>query len=164
MMSTSRATLYMTLVVVIGFAIIILLNVVNLFGFSQAKYIAPSEVRGIAIEHGQLLYTLNFEQQNALVDIFNRAIPITKEELQPRMKDLPKSFGVKKIVIYRFKAPDIEITPVGYVSKVFSKDGSQPVEQMNVVFSSPTWNPKGLMEEATQDQMQELLSKTYDHE
>lgn len=162
MMSNVRITWYVIIAVVIGFAIIILLNVVNLMGISHAKYIAPSEVRGMAVEHDHVQYTLNFEQQNALVDIFNRSIPVSREEVQPRMKPLAKTFGVQKIVIYRFNAPDIEITPMGYVSKIYSKEGSEHVEQMNIVYSAPIWNPNGLMEEATQDQMQELLSKTYD--
>lgn len=162
-MRSSRITLYMTLAVVAGILILIGINAVNMLGISRGRYISPSEVRGMAVVHDNLLYTLNFEHQNTLVDIFNRAIPITHEAAKTRMKPLQEVPDVQKIIIYRFSASDIEITPAGYVSKIHSKGGSHSIERLNIIFSAPAWNSGGLLEEATQDQMQDLLSTTYDH-
>lgn len=159
---SNRILLYMTLAVVAGFAIIILMNVITLFGFSQAKYISPGDVRGMAVEHKKKLYTLSFEQQNACIDIFNRSIPISHAEAESRIKAVPEVPDIQKIIIYRFNAPDIEIQPIAYVTKTYSQDGRNPAEHLNLVFSAPIWNPSGLMEEATQDQIQEILFKTYD--
>lgn len=158
---SSRITLYMTLAVLAGFGIIMLMNAMTMLGFSAPKYISPSDVRGMAVQHNNVLYTLNFEQQNTLVEIFNRAIPISKEDTASRDKNTPKTPNVSKIIIYRFNSPDIEIEPISFVSKKYSVDGISS-ERYNLVFSAPAWNPKGFLEEAAQDQMETLLSQTYD--
>ncbi|MBA3816012.1 MAG: hypothetical protein H0X29_05750 [Parachlamydiaceae bacterium] len=158
---SSRITLYMTLAVLAGFGIIMLMNVVTMLGIAPAKYISPSEVRGMAVQHNKLLYTLNFEQQNALVEIFNRSIPVSREDVEARKKDAPKIADISKIIIYRFNAPDIEIVPIAHVAKNYSVDGFTS-QRYNLVFSAPEWNSKGVLEEATQDQMEALLANTYD--
>lgn len=160
---SSRNTLFMILAVVVGFAIIILMNIASMLNLSKAKYISSSEVRGIAVQHNQLLYTLNFEQQNAMVDIFNRAIPVSKESLADRMKLLSDNPEVQKIIIYRFDAPEIQIVPVGLVYKTLSRGEKESIENQSLVFSAPAWNENGLMEEATVDNLWNFLSKTYDH-
>jgi hypothetical protein len=109
-----------------------------------------------------MLYTLNFDQQNALVDIFNRAIPVTKESAESRkVNDAPKS-EVQKIVIYRFNAPDIEIIPVTFVSKSQSAVQAQDKQRLNLVFLAPLWNDKGFLEESVGDELHKFLSTTYD--
>lgn len=160
---SSRNTLLMTLAVVIGFGIIILMNVANMLTFSKAKYISSSEVRGMAVQHNQLLYTLNFEQQNTVVDIFNRAIPVSKEVAEGRMKSLKDNPEIQKIIIYRFNAPDIEVKPIGLVYKTLSQGAPDSIENQSLVFSVPEWNPNGLMEEVASDKLWQFLSNTYDH-
>lgn len=157
----SRMTFYMILTVIAGFGIIILMNGITMLGIAPAKYISPSEVRGMAVQHDKLLYTLNFEQQNALVEIFNRAIPVTQADIDARKTEAPKVVDVPKIIIYRFNAPNIVIEPVAFVAKKYFVDGFSS-QRYNLVFSVPEWNPKGLLEEAAQDQMAALLAKTYD--
>src|SRR4051812_45576271 len=100
-MMSSRITLYMTLAVIAGFGVIMLMNAITMLGIAPAKYISPSEVRGMAVQHDKLLYTLNFEQQNALVEIFNRSIPISKADVESRKNEAPKASGISKIIIYR---------------------------------------------------------------
>lgn len=158
---SSRITLYMTLAVIAGFGVIMLMNAITMLGIAPAKFISPSEVRGMAVQHDKLLYTLNFEQQNVLVEIFNRSIPITKADVESRKNHAPKTSGISKIIIYRFNAPDIEIEPIASVAKKYSVDSFSP-ERYNLVFSAPEWNPNGLLEEATQDQIETLLAQTYD--
>lgn len=157
-----RIPLFMILAVIAGFGVIILMNIITLTRLSSAKYLSPSDVRGMAVVHKKLIYTLNFDQQNTLVDIFNRSFPISKAEAEARGKETPSDPEIQKIVIYRFNAPEIAILPIGYVSKTYSQDGSKPVEHLNLIFSAPEWNPDGLMEESAQDQMRDILYQTYD--
>lgn len=152
----------MTTAVIGAFAIIMLMNMAALIGFVPSRYISPNDVRGIAVQHDNLLYTLNFEQQNTLVDIFNRAIPITKEAAETRKAKEAPSSDVQKIVIYRFNAPDIEITPVSFVSKSQSAVQAQDKQRLNLVFLAPLWNDKGFLEESVGDELHKFLSTTYD--
>lgn len=153
----------MTAVVLGGFTIIMAMNFAALLGIVPSKYISPNDVRGMAVEHNNMLYTLNFEQQNALVDIFNRAIPVSKEIVDARKTNSANLPEVKKIIIYRFNAPDVEITPVAYVAKTSSAIKTETAGHLNIVFSVPLWNPNGYLEEATSDEMQKVLLTTYDH-
>ena len=160
----NRLTLIMTVAVLAGFATILILNAAALFGFIPPKYISPNDVRGIAIEHDHMLYTLNFQQQNALIYIFNRSHPCRASNVAnaPETKKLKISSGIQKIIIYRFNAPDIEIRPAGYVSKTSDVVGGQANER-SMLFSAPLWNPNGLLEEAAPDDAEALLLTTYDH-
>ncbi|MEI8125413.1 MAG: hypothetical protein WCG42_06640 [Parachlamydiaceae bacterium] len=155
-------TLVMTIAVLGGFATILLMNVAAMLGVVPSRYISPNDVRGMAVEHNQMLYTLNFEQQNELVDIFNHAIPVGKEVAAARSVTPKQTPDIQKIVIYRFSGPDIVITPVSYVIKSQSVTHSAELEQANLVFSVPEWNANGLLEEATSDKIQKILFTTYD--
>lgn len=156
-------TFAMTIAVLGGFAIILLLNVASLVGVVPSRFISPNDVRGMAVEHHGLLYTLNFNQQNALIEILNRAIPVTQAEVEARKISNDTPIGVKKIIIYQFNAPDIEITSVAYVAKSSSIIGQKNI-RTNMVFSAPTsWNPPhGLLEESAADELQKLLLTTFD--
>lgn len=158
----NRITLVMTIAVLAGFAVILLMNVAALFGIVPARYISPNDVRGIAVEHHNQLFTLNFKQQNALIKAFNHLIPITYEELKTREPIQPDSLEIKKIIIYRFNAPDIEITPVAFINKSNSVTSTDPYDTLSLVFSIPSWNSKGLLEESVNDSLYKTLSATYD--
>ncbi len=160
---SNRITLGMTIAVLGGFAIILLMNIAALMGFIPAKYISPNDVRGMAVEHDHVLYTLNFAQQNTLIDIFNRTIPVSPEVVETRKTTMKQSSGVQKIIIYRFNAPDIEIRPVAYVKKSSSAMTQTDQGHGNIVFSVPEWNRDGLLEEAASDETHNLLLTTYDH-
>ncbi|MEI8365319.1 MAG: hypothetical protein WCF65_02780 [Parachlamydiaceae bacterium] len=148
-------TFIMTIAVLAGFAVILVMNVAALLGVIPSRYISPNDVRGIAVEHNKMLYTLNFEQQNALVEILNRTVPVGKELVTAQSVTPQKPVDIQRIVIYRFNAPDIEAIPVAYVSK------SGP-EHTNLVFSIPACNSNGLLEESTSNEIQQLLITTYD--
>lgn len=156
-------TLIMTILVVGGFAIILMLNFAVMLGIVPSRYISPNDVRGMAVEHNKILYTLNFDQQNTIVDIFNRAIPVAKGMIADRKatpKDIPQ---ISKIIIYRFNgAADIEIIPTAYVSKSSSVLNNASQEHISMVFSVHEWNPNGFLEEATSDELLKVLSTTYD--
>jgi hypothetical protein len=159
----SRFTLLMTIAVLVGFAVIIMINIASFLGIVPSKYISSNDVRGMAVEHHDLLYTLNFEQQNTLVDVFNRSIPVTEAMVESRKMTAipPIAPQIQRIILYRFSGPDIEIRPVAYVAKSSSVD-AEPEEQLTFVFSVPAWNPTGLLEEAASDELYRILSKTYD--
>lgn len=158
-----RFTLIMTSAVLLGSAVLILMNVAALLGLVPARYISHNDVKGIAIEYNHILYTLNFEQQNALVDIFNRAVPVAKELVEKRKAALTPE--IEKIVIYRFHEPNIEIRPVAYVLKSTSavQASDSDFARLNMVFSAPQWNTNGLLEEATSDEMHRIFQNAYDH-
>jgi len=159
-MKNTRLTIIMTIAVLAGFAVILLMNAASLIGIAPSKYIAPNDVKGMAVEHNGLLYTLNFSQQNRLVDVFNRATSVTPNDATARKLHVSHPPEITKIVIYRFNAPDIEVTPVAYTIK----KGTPPQQQkaFNFVFSAPQWDAKNYFEEATPNELDTILSSTYD--
>lgn len=157
----SRITLYMTLAVVLGIIIILGINIADAFGITPSKYISPNEVRGSAIEHHNTLYTLNFNQQNTLIEALNQSVPISVKEQELRKE--ATSFDFDKIIIYRFDAPDIEIYPIAFVSKGYSVQSQNLLNQPHFIYSAPIWNPQGLMENVSLIDLKALFAETYDH-
>lgn len=157
----SKGMFYMTLAVLAGFATILVMNAASFLGVIPYRHISPNDVRGIAIEHNHKLYTLNFEQQNALVEIFNRSIPVGKELVDKRKIAVSNAPQVEKMVVYRFNAPDLVATPVAYVSKSSSALQKAETNKISLVYSVPEWNQNGLLEEALSDDLNKLLSSTY---
>ncbi len=122
-----------------------LLNLVAvLWPKNPSTFISAENVRGMAIEHHGLLYTLNYEQQNQTLDILNLAKPFHEESI-PR-----QDLDFEKIVIYRFHGDDIEIKPIAWLNQ-------------ELAFSSPSWNGGTVLQEKSSGLLQTLLSETYDH-
>lgn len=143
---SNRVILYLTALVLIGMVILFSLNLVNIFSGqpnSQA-YIKHNQVRGIAVKHNQLLYTLNFRQQNDLIDLINRSLP-TREMPNDTREDTP----IAQIVVYLFGADDLVLSPVAYIND-------------NLVYSTPQWNPNGYFMDLSNGTLKNLLSQTYD--
>jgi hypothetical protein len=69
--------------------------------------INPAEVKGMAIEKGGKVFTLNKEQQTRALSFINNMAPVDK-------KDYPTkgSFEFSRIIIYRFNGENIELAPV----------------------------------------------------
>lgn len=112
--------------------------------FEPEKYILKGDVKGIEIVHNDKPYTLNFEQQNTLIDYLNQSLPVnTNFRIDP---NLPFS----KIIIYRFKGAPLELTPITLVGT-------------DLVFSAPTWNPNGYLRDISVGRMNKLLNNTFDH-
>lgn len=157
----ARITYLMIFVVLSGFVIILAMNAANFFGVIPSRYLSPNDVRGVAVEHNNKLYTLNFDQQNELVDRLNRSIPVGKKLVEKRKINVDHPPEVQKIIIYRFNASDLELIPVAYVSKSTSimQDDSQ--NKISLVYSVPEWNENGLLEESTGDELAKLLYSTY---
>lgn len=143
----NRTLLYLTTLVLIGMTTLLIFNLsLILTGkHSDEPYLHYNHVRGMAVEHRQLLYTLNFDQQNAVIHLLNHAAPIS--EIEGNNSEKP---AVDKIVVYLFDQPDLTITPVADVDR-------------NLIFSVPEWVPNGYLMEMSDGNFQHLLSQTYDH-
>lgn len=112
---------------------------------SRDIFLKNNDVRGAAVEYHQKLYTLNFEQQNELVDIINRSLKIAD---LPEIDEKPL---IDKIIIYQFNdKPDIIINPIGYKSD-------------DLIYSAPQLYKPGYLMEISEGGLKELLSETYDH-
>ena len=152
----------MTVAVLGGFAVLILMNITALLGIIPSRYISPNDVRGISVEHNRMSYTLNFEQQKALISIFNQSIPIGKELITSNGVKPEKTPEVQNPIIYRFNASDIEILPIAYVSEARSVIHSSEKKEPSYVYSVKEWNLGGLLEESNPGEMQKLLFTTYE--
>lgn len=142
----SKSLTYMTTIVVIGALIILALNVLPYLGFeANEKYLPYNDVKGMAIEHQNKLYTLNFDQQKELIGILNSSQPIEKSSVLPN----GEKPDFEKIVIYRFNKPDIEIAPIAY-------------QNGHLIFSAPAWNSKGYMIDNSQSSVKALSQQAYD--
>ena len=143
---SNRLLFWLTCVAILGLGILLFMNAIPMIWAPNVEtYLKLNDVRGIAVEHKNKLYTLNFEQQNELIGYLNKAIPTSLEEEKGRKP----SSDISKIVIYRFNKPDLVLTPIRY-------------DKNNLIFSSPEWNRDGFMKDVSGGNLQTLLSKTYD--
>src|SRR5690242_3341532 len=106
----NRTLYFLTAVVLIAMAILLGLNMNKIIKGTPAsqEYLNPNEVRGISIVHDDKPYTLNFQQQLAIIDHLNRAVKIATIPTEGT-KQKP---DFDKIIIYQFdNKPDIIVTP-----------------------------------------------------
>jgi hypothetical protein len=144
---TNRTLLYLTLLVIFGMAILFAINMTSILtGQPESQtYLQYNNVRGMAVAHNQLLYTLNFKQQNQVIDILNRAVRVVG--VKPGKRQKPT---IEKIVVYQFdNKPDLIINPIAYVDQ-------------NLVFSIPQLEKDNYLMELSEGDLQQLLSQTYD--
>lgn len=144
---TNRTLLYLTLLVLVGIAILFALNMTSILTGQpeDQTYLKYNNVRGMAVSHNQLLYTLNFQQQNSVIDILNKAVRVVG--VKPGKRQKPT---FERMVVYQFDGqPDVLINPIAYVDK-------------NLVFSIPQWEKDNYLMELSEGDLQQLLSQTYD--
>lgn len=143
---SNRTLVFLTTIVIVGMVVLFALNMTSLLTGQppNQNYLKFNDVRGIAISNNQMLYTLNFQQQNQVIEILNAAVAINTIEGK---RNPP---NIDKLVIYQFEGqPDIILTPIGYVEK-------------NMIFGAPQWVPNGYLKEISEGALQQLLSQTYD--
>jgi hypothetical protein len=132
-------------------AAVVVLFAVNLGSVLSGKgglqtYLKYNEVKGIAVKHNNLLYTLNFQQQNDLITFINESVPALS--LNNGVRQPP---DIEQIIIYQFgDKPDLVITPITYLNN-------------QLVYSMPQWDNKRPLMEMSNGQLRKLLSQTYDH-
>lgn len=130
---------------VLGIVVLLFINTIPMiWAPSSETYLKYNDIKGIAVEHKEKLYTLNFEQQNELIGYLNRSLPITDAKVPNKKNKL----DISKIVIYQFKGPDLILTPIEYKNN-------------SLIFSAPGWNTD-LMKDTSGGSMQQLLSTTFD--
>ncbi|MFA6915340.1 MAG: hypothetical protein WC222_03005 [Parachlamydiales bacterium] len=113
-------------------------------GYQPEKYISPNDVKGTAVLHNGLAYTLNFEQQNTLLTYLNQSLTIGSEAYKTT-----KPIPFTKIILYRFASTPIEITPIA-------------VDSNDLIYSAPLWNPNGHMRDISDGSLLKLLNSTFD--
>ncbi len=144
----NRTLVYLTSLVIGGMIILLALNMTSILtGQPEGQtYLKYNDVRGMAISHNNLLYTLDFVQQNKLIDIINRSVRVVG--VKPGKRQKP---DIEKIVVYQFEGkPDLTINPIAYVDN-------------NLVFSVSQWESEGYLMEISNGALQTLLSQAYDH-
>lgn len=137
----------LTGVVVLCMLLLLALNLTSILTGSPPpqNFLKYNEVRGMEVGHNKLLYTLNFQQQNEVIEILNRSVRVVG--LKPGKHQKP---NIDKIVIYQFDSkPSLTITPITYIDD-------------NLVYSIPEWNSDGYLMEISDGDLHQLLSKTYD--
>lgn len=144
---SNRTLIYMTGLVLLGMGILFALNLGQILIGSPPNqtYLKYNEVRGIAVKHRQLLYTLNFAQQNSTIDILNQSLLLA--EVKP---GTTQPVDIEQIIIYQFEGkPDIILTPIAYVDQ-------------QLVYQSPLWSPQGYFMEVSVGEFKKLISQSYD--
>ncbi len=144
----SNTTLfYLTTLGLVLMGLLIVFNFTSqLKGSATSKeHLDPNHIRGMAISHNQLLYTLNFKQQNIVIDVLNQSKPL--DAIPAGMR---KNSNIDKLVIYQFEGkPALEIQPFFYVDN-------------NLFYSLPEWQQNGYLIEQSNGRLKQLFTESYD--
>lgn len=70
--------------------------------------ISHNGVRGSAIVVNQIPYTLNFAQQNNVIDALDHAVAVSKDTVSAESE---RPF-FQKLIFYRFNQPDLVVQPI----------------------------------------------------
>jgi hypothetical protein len=144
--TSNQTIVFMIFIVLSCISLILVLNVAEIFSSPlNEKYIAYNDVRGVAVEKNNLLYTLNFDQQNQLIEYLNMAMPVGKTALMQTKTPL----NFTKIIVYRFNKSDLIMTPL-------------EINNQDLVFSIPDWNPNGYIKDITLGKLNALIAETSD--
>jgi hypothetical protein len=137
----------MTVIVLIGMGILLALNLTNLLSGNPKNepFLQSNNVRGMAVTHNKIPYTLNFNQQNALIQIFNQSIKLVEIPSEKRTKP-----AFDNIIIYQFNdKPDLVITPITYIGQ-------------DLIYTNPEWASKGYLKEVSEGRLKEIIENSYD--
>lgn len=142
----NRTIMLMTIAVLVGVALLLMLNVTRLFhAVDTGQYLSRVEIRGITLVKDKKDYALSYDQQSKLVALINKAIMVKKAEIaQP---GTPPNFD--KIVIMRFNQPDLTILPVKYIGE-------------DLVFAEPSLNPNGWLKDTSHGELKTLITQVGD--
>ncbi len=143
---SQRTLFYLIVLVLAGMATILFINVNSLFSAAhQERYVAYNDVKGMDIQRGQLLYTLNFDQQNQIITEINRSIPVGAPGAKP-----DQALNFSKLIIYRFKGSNLVLIPIRY-------------ENDELIYRIPQLKAEGFFKDISQGGLKRLIAETYDH-
>lgn len=144
---SNRTIYFLTFFVLVGITVLLVMNTTNVFNMKFTNsYISRKDVRGSALFHQGKEYTLNFAQQNALIDFINQS---EKQENMPAKPITQSQNDIEKVVIYLFNQEEVEILPLGYANN-------------NLIFTAKKWNPNGYFIDTSNGQLKELLLGAFD--
>lgn len=134
----------MTALVVIGILVLMVLHILPISSDNNQKMLRNGETRGMAVVHDGLPFTLNFEQQQTAIDALNSSVYVKKEGYPAK-----DTLNIQKIVVYRFNAPDLELTPIQFVED-------------NLVYDAPALNSEYYFLELSGGDLKKMLTNAFD--
>jgi hypothetical protein len=147
-MISNKMIAYLTALVLVAMGVLFILNIEKiLHGQTGSEiYLKYNDVAGIGVKHKGLTYTLNFDQQNKMVELLNHSLKVTLIDSGNRQTP-----DIEQIVIYRLegKAP-LTLLPVAYVDE-------------QLIYSNEEWNAGGYLKDVSNGSLKKLLAETYDH-
>ncbi len=145
-MMSNRLLIFLTLLVILAMLLLFVMRAAPfLWKSPSSNYIAFEDVRGMALVYHNIPYTLSFEQQNRVVELLNQSVPIAPQKYP---KDENRA-DFDKLVIYRFGANDLILTPEVYVDE-------------DLAYRVSEWNGNGLLMDISGGVLKELLNQTHD--
>lgn len=103
------------------------------------------DLRGSAIYHKNIPFTLNFEQQEVLVENLNRAAKVKKSDFPNQTAEFP----FERIILYRFEGGDLEIIPIA-------------LKERNIAFNIPKISEDSYFLELSGGQLSNVLNGAFD--
>lgn len=144
-MSNKTLTISSLLIILCMAALFAAQFVPTLWVIETQTYATYNGTKGVSIEHQSLPWTLNFDQQNALISALNAG-----ESIVPGLvKKNTEKFHFGKVTIYQFNKPDIVLTPVSMI------DG-------DIVFQSDQVTETGFLKEGSGGSLMQILSQAFD--
>lgn len=142
----SRSFLFL-IVGILAIGVVMLMNLAPFFEHNLDEvHFTHADVRGMAIEHNNLLYTLSFDQQEAVISMINRSLPINRGKEERAGEEVP----FKSIVVYRFDQPDVTLKPVIYL-----EDGS-------LIYTLDGYSGTGYLRDISAGKMKDMFLTMYD--
>lgn len=140
---SNRALLILIGLTAVGVVFLLALNLVPYLGSdSTPPHLIEQDIKGTSVVHKGTIYILNQDQQEALVNAFNVAIPYGRSDFNT--VDYPKESYFE---VYFFTEPKtMVLKPVGIVDD-------------NLVFKVPQWNKEGWIKDVTNGVLLRMLEE-----
>jgi hypothetical protein len=143
----NRTLLLITTLLICILTILLFLTLRPVFQSQKySQFLSYNGVRGMATIYKDQPYTLNFQQQNEMIEILNSAIVANNDILTEKIETANFDF----LQIYLFNAPGVLIKPIGY-------------EKDELIFSTSAWNPQKNLRTMSNGRLRKLIAETYDH-
>lgn len=141
----ARNAIYATVIIIVLVGLLLLRSSVQIIPENRMNtLLQPNDIRGMEVVYKGLPYTLNFDQQQEMLELINRCIPVTKISASPSL--LP---SFKKIVIYFFGKPTIELNQADFTENEF-------------YFQAPGLSADGFLMDVSGGRMFQLVESAHD--
>jgi hypothetical protein len=141
----ARNAIYAAVLIIVLVGILLLRSSFHVIPDNRVVgFIQANDVRGMEIVFRDRPYTLNFNQQQEMLELINRCVPVGK--IRGAKTPLP---GFSKIVVYLFGQPNIELAAIDFSENEF-------------YLQSPTLNPGGYLMDVSAGRMARLVESAHD--